>query len=231
MFTDTQMEAIAQAAADGAYNAVHSLLAAHTAPGVQIVETAAPAAPALTFPQATPQAAQATGTGWEAADAYAAYRLHTGMDQATWKAVDTAAKAAIRAAQVAPFDRHTQRKDAQAAAAAFGQVAAAPVAQAAQAAPQAAARVATLLDLMGTTLQDAPMAAAKAAKVQPAGTVALNALKRFAKAHGLQIPTRGSDVSPGTWAAVVAHVEGERAAGHVVTTDTVCVWLSAQTGR
>jgi len=232
MFTDAQTtETIAQAAADAAYNAVHAILSAHTAPGVQIVETA-PAAPALTLPQAAPmvmpQAAQGTGTGWEAADAYAAYRLHTGMDQATWKAVDTAAKAAIRAAQVAPFDRHTQRKDAQAAAAAFGQVAAAPVAQAAQA-PQAAPM--TMLAFGDMVLGDVPQAQAKAAKVQPAGTVALNALKRFAKAHGLQIPARGADVSPGTWAAVVAHVEGERAQGHTCNTDTVCVWLSAQTGR
>lgn len=238
-----QIETIAQAIADAAYNAAHEALAAgliaHTAPGVVIAQAAPETAadPVVMLPQATAQPATETAqadtvNGWTAPDAYAAYRIVNGLTQAQWKEVkaDKAATAAIRAAQVAPFDRHTQKGDKAAAHAAFGLAytpepeQAAQPAQATQAAPVAAPASITLPGIGQAPTQ------AQAAKVQPAGTVALNALKRFTKAHGLQIPARAADVDAQTFAAVKAHVEAERAQGHTVNAETVCAWLSAQTG-
>ena len=241
--TVAQIETAAQAAADAAYNAVHAVLSAHTAPGVVIVEPETPAAPLtglFAAPVAAPEvapvimpAAQVTaqaGAGWEAADAYAAWRLAHGLTMAQWKVMktDKAVLTNIRAAQVAPFCREAQKGDAQAAYAAFGFTAAPAQVSPAAVAPQplVPAEVAPVM-LPGIAL--APMQVqAKAAKPQPSGTVALNGLKRYAKTHGLQIPARAADVEAGTFAAVRQHVETERAQGHTVTGETVALWLTAQ---
>jgi hypothetical protein len=232
-----QIETIAQAIADAAYNAAHEALAAeliaHTAPGVVIAQAApVAAAPVVTLPQATAQpAAQAAQTvnGWTAPDAYAAWRTAHGLTMAQWKEIkaDKAATEAIRAAQVAPFDREAQKGDVKAAYAAFQMTAPGALddTRLTQAAP-VAAPVSLTLPGIGQA-QAAPV---KAPKPQPAGTVALNALKRFTKAHGLQIPARAADVEPGTWEAVVQHVETERAQGHTVSAETVCLWLTSLTG-
>lgn len=233
-----QIETIAQAIADAAYNAAHEALAAgliaHTAPGVVIAEAApVAAAPVVTLPQATAQpAAQAADTvnGWTAPDAYAAWRTAHGLTMAEWKVIkaDKAATKAIRDGQVAPFDREAQKGDVQAAYAAFGMTAPAGALQAAQATQAAPVAAPVSLTLPG--IGQAQAAPVKAPKPQPAGTVALNALKRFTKAHGLQIPARAADVDPGTWEAVVQHVETERAQGHTVSAETVCLWLTSLTG-
>ena len=236
-----QIETIAQAAADAAYNATHTAiaaaLAAHTASGVVIAQAAAPVAapvviPAAVAPVVTPQpAAQAQGTGWEAADAYAAWRLAHGLTMAQWKVMktDKVVLANIRAAQVAPFCREAQKGDAQAAAAAFGFTSAPAQVSPAAVAPQplapAQAAPMSFMAFADMVLGDVPQAARKE---QPAGTVALNGLKRYAKAHGLQIPARAADVDAGTFAAVRQHVETERAQGHTVTGETVALWLTAQ---
>jgi hypothetical protein len=246
--TVAQIESAAQAAADAAYNAVHAVLSAHTAPGVVIVQPETPAAPLaglfaapVAAPAAAPvvmPAAQATAqadtvNGWTAPDAYAAWRTAHGLTMAQWKVMkaDKAVLANIRAAQVAPFDREAQKGDKAAAAAAFG-FASAPVQVSPEAVPFAPLPTqAAPVSLTLPGIVQAQAAPVKAAKPQPSGTVALNALKRFCKAHGLQIPARAADVEPGTWEAVVQHVEMERAQGHTVSAETVCVWLSSLTGK
>ena len=246
--TVAQIETAAQAAADAAYNAVHAVLSAHTAPGVVIVQPETPAAPLaglfaapVAAPEVAPVAApvvapvimptaQVTaqaGAGWEPADTYAAFRTWQGITSAAWKAYDTAAKAQIRGAQVAPFCRVTQKGDTVAAAAAFGAQAAPVVAQAAQAAaaPAQAAPVTITLPGMGQTA-----AATAAPKPQPVGTVALNGAKMFAKAAGLPIPTNGDAVDSllgaGVMAALKAHVTQERNAGHAVTAHSIALWIT-----
>jgi hypothetical protein len=247
--TVAQIETAAQAAADAAYNAVHAVLSAHTAPGVVIVQPETPAAPLaglfaapVAAPAAAPvvmPAAQATaqaGAGWEPADTYAAFRTWQGITSAAWKAYDTEAKAQIRAAQVAPFCRVTHKGNKAAAAAAFGAQAAPVVAQAAEAAaaPAEAAQAAPAQPLT-FTLPGMGQAAQAAPKPQPSGTVALNGAKKFAKAAGIPIPTNGDAVDAlmgtGTMAHLKAHVEAERAQGRVVTADTVAYVIAQAAGR
>lgn len=233
------IEKIAQAAADAAHSAVMALAQGHTAPA-----TPAPApAPA---PQAAP--AQATGTDG-AADAFAAFRLAFGVPSNVWRSQapkGSDVRAQVRAAYVGGFDRAAHKGDGARALAAFGpnvpamQALAASVNAAAgvpAAAVQAAAAVAVpqapqaaQMGLWGQAPEQAPQAPAKAPKPQPAGTVALNGLKRLAKAQGWPIPARASDVPEAVWAAAFSFVEDQRAIAIMCDADSVATYMADRLG-
>jgi hypothetical protein len=223
-------------------SAVMAALAADTAP----TPTVAPVAPALTpggRPAADPDAA---------ANAFAAFRWGFGVPESVWRAQapkGSDARAAIRAAYVGAFDRKAQKGQQGPAFAAFGgnvsamqalaatllashgvaapaQTIAAHVAGKAPQVPEAAPVMA--LTLPGIKAPE------KAAKVQPAGTVALNACKVAAGSMGIARPTSGADADAsmgGAYTAARDYVTTRRAEGHTVTAAEVAALIVAAFGR
>lgn len=227
-------QAVAHAVAAAAYDAVMAIAEGHTAP----------AAPALPTQAAAP--AQATGTDG-AADAFAAFRLAFGVTSSVWREwapKGSGARAEVRAAYVGGFDRAAHKGDGARALAAFGPnvpamqalaaamngaagvPAATTQAQAAVAVPQATQ--APQAGLWGQAPEQAPQAPAKAPKPQPAGTVALNGLKRYAKAQGWPIPKRSADVPQRVYGAAFQYVEAQRAQGLPVDADSVATFIASR---
>ena len=77
-------------------------------------------------------------------------------------------------------------------------------------------------------MEQAPQAPAKAPKPQPAGTVALNGLKRYAKAQGWPIPKRSADVPQRVYGAAFQYVETQRAQGLPVDADSVATFIASR---